>query len=665
MFTPNRELFRFSIGACLILLAVKSPSETLGTRLEQKVRDATFEVVLAIPEPDPLTYEKALPLELIPFALRNATHLPIGTAFCVGPNRYLSAAHVIIAGAGSQAGAPQLRDQSGQIYEIDQILRFSAQEDFAEFSLREPPRSQVLALNKNPEPNSGVFAVGNALGEGVIIRDGLFTSLTPEQLDGKWNWIRFSAAASPGNSGGPLLDQKGRVIGIVIGKSENENLNYALPIARATAAERNVARIDGRSAFSLPFAPESIVLNVSETVGLPVSYEDFANAVLEINKKSFDQGKAELMAAHGATFFPEGDGAVAMLNSHFPATEPRLILKKNDKWDAEKSDESESADLANGGSLLAGNIADIGLARIHLPDDVKIADLIADSKGFMDLFLKGVRVSRFVGSEAVRITSLGPAREETIFVDSYKRSWVFRTWYLPFIDAQLTSAALPVPDGFIVLSRTTPTGLSYYASELLKIATDLVHVAFSGTLGRWREYLALEAMLPAVFSDKTFDTGAPGRFIYRSPRIELSLGNDLLDITDSSVLDIYLAYFKEDRNVTWDITGLMLQEDAKANAWIQILRQSRPPASLGKTTSERWRDLQTRRRPFDSNPFRADDTAIIQSTVTRTAPNPETSIAPDAKIIYETRYGINPGAWPDEMRTLQNSLLDGLRILED
>ena len=42
--------------------------------------------------------------------------------------------------------------------------------------------------------------------------------------------IRYSAAASPGNSGGPLLNLAGEVVGIVTKKSSNENLNYALPI---------------------------------------------------------------------------------------------------------------------------------------------------------------------------------------------------------------------------------------------------------------------------------------------------------------------------------------------------------------------------------------------------------------------------------------------------
>ena len=82
-----------------------------------------------------------------------------------------------------------------------------------------------------------MFAVGNALGEGVVIRDGVYTSDSPEEQDGKWNWLRFTAAASPGNSGGPLVDRHGQLIGVVLRKSPSENLNYALSIAQVLGAK--------------------------------------------------------------------------------------------------------------------------------------------------------------------------------------------------------------------------------------------------------------------------------------------------------------------------------------------------------------------------------------------------------------------------------------------
>lgn len=141
----------------------------------------------------------------------------VGTAFALGANRYATAGHVILLGMGSQFGPPGLRDGSGKVYAIDQVLRYFDRQDFAVFSLREQPQ-EVRYLKTGPKPalNAAVFAVGNALGQGVVIRDGLYTSDTPEEQDGEWSWLRFSAAASPGNSGGPLVDERGRVVGVVL-----------------------------------------------------------------------------------------------------------------------------------------------------------------------------------------------------------------------------------------------------------------------------------------------------------------------------------------------------------------------------------------------------------------------------------------------------------------
>src|SRR5205823_12619504 len=125
----------------------------------------------------------------------------------------------------SQYCDPLVLATDGHIYAIISILKFYAHEDFVVFYLTSDLAPRGLETNRTPNIDDPVMAVGNALGEGIVIRDGLYTSQTPEVQDGRWQWLRFSAAASPGNSGGPLLDGVGRVIGLIEAKSPNENLN--------------------------------------------------------------------------------------------------------------------------------------------------------------------------------------------------------------------------------------------------------------------------------------------------------------------------------------------------------------------------------------------------------------------------------------------------------
>jgi serine protease Do len=223
----------------LATMPVRAGAAALTPELQKQVRGATFEVVIRKPSKDTVSYEKPLPLELIPFTERNDAYWPIGTAFAIAPDTFVTAAHVLIAAVGSQFGLPGIRDSQGKVYSVDRISKFSMHEDFVVFTVSGATAVTPFATSTIVAVDDPIFAVGNALGEGVVIRDGLLTSQTAEPQDGKWKYLRFSAAASPGNSGGPLLDAQGRVIGVVTAKSPNENLNYAVPIDRVLSVRKS------------------------------------------------------------------------------------------------------------------------------------------------------------------------------------------------------------------------------------------------------------------------------------------------------------------------------------------------------------------------------------------------------------------------------------------
>jgi serine protease Do len=80
-----------------------------------------------------------------------------------------------------------------------------------------------------------VLAIGNALGEGVTATQGIVSRLNVyvDVGDGNilYGLIRTTAALNPGNSGGPLVNMSGEVIGITSVKivaSEVEGIGYAI-----------------------------------------------------------------------------------------------------------------------------------------------------------------------------------------------------------------------------------------------------------------------------------------------------------------------------------------------------------------------------------------------------------------------------------------------------
>jgi len=80
-----------------------------------------------------------------------------------------------------------------------------------------------------------VLAIGNALGEGISATEGIVSrtgaSITEDSGQTLYDLIQTSAAVNPGNSGGPLVNLAGEVIGITSAKLADvgvEGMGYAI-----------------------------------------------------------------------------------------------------------------------------------------------------------------------------------------------------------------------------------------------------------------------------------------------------------------------------------------------------------------------------------------------------------------------------------------------------
>jgi serine protease Do len=79
-----------------------------------------------------------------------------------------------------------------------------------------------------------VLAIGNALGEGIIVTQGIVSRLNASvNVEGNilYGLIQTTAAVNPGNSGGPLVNISGEVIGITSVKivaSDVEGMGFAI-----------------------------------------------------------------------------------------------------------------------------------------------------------------------------------------------------------------------------------------------------------------------------------------------------------------------------------------------------------------------------------------------------------------------------------------------------
>lgn len=138
----------------------------------------------------------------------------LGTAFAIDPSGVLiTAAHVA-------RGAEQITVEFGEGSPLDATLvGYDARRDLA--MLRAQPRSPLPALevveSSSLRRGDPVLAIGTPRGRPRVMTTGavLGTGLTlPGLVPGIF--VLFDAAVEPGNSGGPLLNDRGQVVGVVV-----------------------------------------------------------------------------------------------------------------------------------------------------------------------------------------------------------------------------------------------------------------------------------------------------------------------------------------------------------------------------------------------------------------------------------------------------------------
>jgi Trypsin-like peptidase domain len=109
--------------------------------------------------------------------------------------------------------------------------------------------SSPVTFRSTPvEIGESVFATGypygGLLGSGLHFTNGLVSSLTGIENDSRF--LQFTAPVQPGNSGGPLLDESGLVVGVVSGRLDDiavlkasgslpQNVNFGIHGALATS----------------------------------------------------------------------------------------------------------------------------------------------------------------------------------------------------------------------------------------------------------------------------------------------------------------------------------------------------------------------------------------------------------------------------------------------
>ena len=253
-------------------------------------------------------YKKALP------SVVNITSTAVAFDFFYGP----------VPQQGQGSGF--ILNKEGLILTNAHVLLNNSQRIEVKLSNKNTYKAQVMAVDKNHDlallkitaPNlvpatlsnsqglivgQRVYAIGNPFGlQGTMTRGiiSAIRSIRGPQGNPIEDAIQTDAAVNPGNSGGPLLNSRGEVIGITTliasnnGVDQSAGIGFAIPINTAKAVLEDFAKYGYVRRPSLDIQTLAIGPDIAQQIGLPVDYGLLIERVLP-------GGAAEKAGLHGGT----------------------------------------------------------------------------------------------------------------------------------------------------------------------------------------------------------------------------------------------------------------------------------------------------------------------------------------------------------------------------
>jgi hypothetical protein len=206
--------------------------------------------------------ERATP-SVVLIRTRNAFRKGLGTGFVVSSDgQVVTNWHVI-----REASDAIVELADGRKFPSPIVMAVDRERDLA---LLRVPAANLPALpladSDRSRPGETVVAIGHPLGLGNTVSHGLVSAI--RRVNPRLTLLQISAPIAPGSSGGPLLNDRGQVVGIAtLYGAQGQNLNFGVPsnylkpLLLAKSEGRPLARFaqqfrPPRSRVNLPLVPK-------------------------------------------------------------------------------------------------------------------------------------------------------------------------------------------------------------------------------------------------------------------------------------------------------------------------------------------------------------------------------------------------------------------------
>jgi hypothetical protein len=230
----------------------------------------------------------------------------LGSAFCVHPSGFFLTNEHVAQGELSLVLNPGQKTEKAY---PARVIRSDKGLDLALLRVQGDGKLPALALGSDEklEELMELVAFGFPFGQGLAPSDrqypavsvnvGSITSL--RRKSGRLHRIQLDAALNPGNSGGPVLDKSGKVVGVVVAGIRGSGINFAIPVSTVAGF---VARPDFR--FEPPLFGKANIHKPARFEARLISFlpSTAPLAVDLIIKPSDGKERTYLMKADGDTY---------------------------------------------------------------------------------------------------------------------------------------------------------------------------------------------------------------------------------------------------------------------------------------------------------------------------------------------------------------------------
>ena len=154
--------------------------------------------------------------------------LMTGSGFFLRPGQVVTNLHVV---RGAVRAEIKTLDGKGRVFPVSGSLAIDEEGDLALLSVETPTARSSELASEIPDEGEPIFVIGNPLKLEGSVSDGIVSAV--REVPNSYRIIQITAPISHGNSGSPVFNMKGQVLGVVTVKVTNgQNINLALAAAR-------------------------------------------------------------------------------------------------------------------------------------------------------------------------------------------------------------------------------------------------------------------------------------------------------------------------------------------------------------------------------------------------------------------------------------------------